>query len=71
MWHSQIKDFCSHDETCVEMLRHSMKDKRPRVYDRILKVARSIADLALSDRITSDSIGEAIQYRTLDRRPWV
>jgi hypothetical protein len=29
MWHSQIKDFCSHDETCVEMLRHSMKDKRP------------------------------------------
>ena len=73
MSHGQIKKFCPLDETCVEMLRHAMEDLQlsARAYDRILKVARTIADLALSDRITSDHIGEAIQYRTLDRRLWV
>jgi magnesium chelatase family protein len=72
MSHSQIKKFCTLDEASTEMLRHAMEDLHlsARAYDRILKVARTIADLAKSASITSDHIGEAIQYRTLDRRLW-
>ena len=72
MSHSQIKKFCVLDETSTEMLRHAMEDLHlsARAYDRILKVARTIADLAGSELIESSHIGEAIQYRTLDRRLW-
>ena len=72
MGHSQIKKFCELDSAGEEMLRHAMEDLQlsARAYDRILKVARTIADLAGSPRVESQHIGEAIQYRTLDRRLW-
>ena len=41
-----------------------------RAYDRILKVSRTIADLAGADEITIEHLSETLQYRTLDRQLW-
>ena len=68
----QIKRHCQLDEAAEGMMKMAMTELNfsARAYDRILKVARTIADLANSESILADHIGEAIQYRTLDRNLW-
>ena len=68
----EIKGFCVLDEATKELLKFAMTDLNfsARAYDRIQKVARTIADLAGSDLIVADHVSEAIQYRSLDRQIW-
>ena len=68
----ELKQFCELDEPTRELLKTAMADWNlsARAYDRILKVARTIADLAGSDNVLSDHVSEAIQYRSLDRQIW-
>ena len=68
----ELKEFCALDEAAGELLKHAMTDMgfSARAHDRILKVARTIADLAPSAGITAEHLGEAIQYRSLDRQLW-
>ena len=69
----QMKDHCQLDEPSQELLRVAISELNfsARAYDRILKVARTIADLAARDHIEAEDVSEAIQYRTLDRNLWV
>ena len=68
----ELKAHCALEESTLELLKAAMADLNlsARAYDRILKVARTIADLAGAERITSDHVGEAVQLRSLDRQVW-
>jgi magnesium chelatase family protein len=68
----QIREFCKMDSASLELLKTAMErmNLSARAYDRILKVARTIADLDGSKDIQGVHISEAIQYRSLDREGW-
>ncbi len=69
----QIREFCKLDEHSKELLKNAMErlNLSARAYDRILKVARTIADLENTQAVNGNHIGEAIQYRSLDREGWL
>ncbi|MFQ5585040.1 MAG: YifB family Mg chelatase-like AAA ATPase [Calditrichia bacterium] len=69
----EIRKYCKVDEQGQELLKMAITKLglSARAYDRILKVSRTIADLAGEEHILPQFISEAIQYRSLDRNLWV
>ena len=67
-----LNQYATPDEKGLNLLRSAMTrlNLSARAYDRILKVARTIADLEGSEKIMSHHLGEAISYRNLDREGW-
>ena len=67
-----LHEFAEPDAASLDMLRMAMEKLKlsARAYSRILKVARTIADLAGSEKVQSQHIAEAIGYRNLDRGDW-
>jgi len=63
MGSKELKEFCALDDATKQLLQNAMADWNlsARAYDRILKVARTVADLAASENLTSDHVSEAIQ----------
>ena len=72
MSEKMLHQFAEPDEASLDMLRMAMERLKlsARAYSRILKVARTIADLAGSEKVQSMHIAEAIGYRNLDRGDW-
>jgi magnesium chelatase family protein len=72
MTSSMQRKYCQLDESGGKLLKTAMEMRglSARAYDRILKVARTIADLGGAENIGAEHISEAINYRNLDREGW-
>lgn len=73
MHSKQLREVCRVDQAGQDLLRNAIDrlNLSGRAYDRILKVARTIADLESSQNIEPAHLAEAIQYRSLDREGWM
>ena len=69
---AKLREYCIMDKAAEEFLRNSFDSlgMSARAYDRILKVARTVADMDGSEIIMRKHISRAVQYRTLDRKYW-
>jgi magnesium chelatase family protein len=69
---TKVREVCQINTAAQTLLKTAMTKLQlsARAYDRILKVARTIADLAESEDIKIEHLAEAIQYRSLDRETW-
>ncbi|WP_299568399.1 ATP-binding protein [uncultured Pedobacter sp.] len=69
---NMVRQICQIDEVGRGLIKQAMEKLglSARAYDRILKVARTIADLAGSENIEIEHLAEAIHYRSLDRESW-
>lgn len=69
---AQTREYCKMEPKAVEILKMAFEklDLSARAYDKILRVARTIADLDGGGEITAAHISEAVQYRSLDRKFW-
>jgi magnesium chelatase family protein len=69
---NMVKEICAMNEAGKSLLKTAMErlGLSARAYDRILKVSRTVADLANSTEIKTEHLAEAIQYRSLDREGW-
>ena len=67
-----LRKYCALDPESMELLKEAVTNLSlsARAYDRILKVARTIADLVGTPKIQVDHLAEAVQYRALDRSLW-
>lgn len=72
MDHKQIREFCYLDDDGKMLLKKATEELElsARAYDKVLKISRTIADLAAQEHITAEHLAEAIQYRSLDRNWW-
>ncbi|TWU51034.1 Competence protein ComM [Rubripirellula tenax] len=68
----QVRKYCELNKSCQAMLRHSVEEMglSARAHDKILRIARTIADVAGDDTIEEMHLAEAIGYRSLDRDMW-
>lgn len=68
----QVRAYCPMDRKCTQMLRHCVEELglSARAHDKILRVARTIADLGRCKQIREQDLAEAIGYRSLDRELW-
>jgi len=70
MSHKQVRKFCMLGKEESELLKIAITELNfsARAYDKILKISRTIADLAGAETIQAEHISEAVQYRSLDRQ---